>query len=49
MALKKKPTKSDLYDFENRLVNRLIDKIEDKIIHNSILLNMAKILTIIHF
>ena len=42
MTLKKKPTKSDLYDFENRLVNRLIDKIEDKIIHNSILLNMSE-------
>lgn len=42
MTLKKKPTKSDLYDFENRLVNRLIDKIEDKIIHNSILLNMGE-------
>ena len=37
ITLKKKPTKSDLYDFENRLVNRL-----DKIIHNSILLNMSK-------
>lgn len=37
ITLKKKPTKSGLYDFENRLVNRL-----DKIIHNSILLNMSK-------
>ena len=37
ITIKKKPTKSDLYDFENRLVNRL-----DKIIHNSILLNMSE-------
>lgn len=37
ITLKKKPTKSDLYDFENRLVNRL-----DKITHNSILLNMSE-------
>ena len=37
ITLKKKPTKSDLYDFENRLVNRL-----DKIIHNSILFNMSE-------
>ena len=37
ITFKKKPTKSDLYDFENRLVNRL-----DKIIHNSILLNMSE-------
>lgn len=31
ITLKNKPTKSDLYDFENRLVNRLIDKIEEKL------------------
>ena len=37
ITLKNKPTKSDSYDFENRLVNRL-----DKIIHNSILLNMSE-------